>query len=192
MGFMDELKKLTQPYDDEDEIFEEELAAEPSKSDAERTEFENNFAAKTPVRAQPERKAAQPGRSLFGFRQQGQNPPQEGDGLFGNLSKNKQSSPRRSTNFSGKDAQVILFSPKTFEEAGEIVDHIHANHSLVMTLEGVPTDMAGRLLDFISGIAFALGGKIIQVSVNTFFITPKNVDIVGAQSEQPESDGQYF
>ena len=194
MGFMDELKKLTQPYDDEDEIFEgEEETAQP-KPGTEQTDFENTFAAKSPVRPQPAKKPTQQGRTLFGSRQQGQPAqPQEGESLFGNFSKNKQSSPRRSMNFSGgKDAQVILFSPKTFDEAGEIVGHIQENHSVVMTLEGVPTDMARRLLDFISGIAFALGGKITPVSAKTFFITPRNVDIVGAQSEQPESDGQYF
>ena len=192
MSFMDELKKLTQPYDDEEELLEGEPEKEPPKLDAGQTEFENQFAAKSPARPQPEKKAQPQGRSLFSFRQQGQAPAQDGESLFGNLSKAKPAAPRRSMNFSGKDAQVILFSPKTFEEAGEIVDHINDNHSMVMTLEGVPTDMARRLLDFISGIAFALGGKITQVSAKTFFITPRNVDIVGAQTEQPESDGQYF
>ena len=95
-------------------------------------------------------------------------------------------------NFSGKEAQVVLFSPKTFDEAGEIVNHINANHSVVMTLEGLPTETARRLLDFISGIAFALQGKITPVSAKTYFVTPQNVDIIGAQSEAPESDGQYF
>ena len=53
---------------------------------------------------------------------------------------------------------------------------------------------AGRnhYVSFLSGIAFALGGKITPVSAKTYFITPQNVDVLGAQAEQPESSGHYF
>ena len=60
----------------------------------------------------------------------------------------------RTVNFAGNDTQVILFNPKTFDEAGELVNHLNAQRSVVMTLEGIPTDNARRLLDFLSGIAF--------------------------------------
>jgi cell division inhibitor SepF len=67
------------------------------------------------------------------------------------------------------------------------------NHTVVMTLEAVPTDMARRLLDFLSGIAFALQGKITPVSAKTYFITPQNVDILGVQEQsQPETTSHYF
>ena len=87
---------------------------------------------------------------------------------------------------------MILFNPRTFDEAGELVNHLNQGRSLVMTLEGLPTDNARRLLDFLSGITFALQGKITPVSAKTYFVTPQKVDILGAQAEQPESDGQYF
>ena len=61
-----------------------------------------------------------------------------------------------------------------------------------MTLEGLPTENARRLLDFLSGITFALQGKITPVSAKTYFVTPQNVDLVAPQAEQPETDGQYF
>ena len=94
--------------------------------------------------------------------------------------------------FGGREQQVILFSPKTFDEAGELVSHLGQNRSVVMTLEGVPTDSARRLLDFLSGITYALNGKITPISAKTYFVTPQNVDVLGSQSEQPESDGQYL
>ncbi len=56
----------------------------------------------------------------------------------------------------------------------------------------MPTENARRLLDFLSGIAYALQGKITPISAKTYFVTPPNVDILGAQTEQPESDGQYL
>ncbi len=94
--------------------------------------------------------------------------------------------------FGGTETQVILFNPKTFDEAGDLVNQLNQGRSVVMTLEGVPTENARRLLDFLSGIAYALQGKITPISAKTYFVTPQNVDILGAQTEQPESDGQYL
>jgi cell division inhibitor SepF len=103
-------------------------------------------------------------------------------------------------NFGGRDTSVILFSPKNFDEAGELVGYLQQESTCVMTLETVPAETARRLLDFLSGIAFALGGKITPVSAKTYFITPQNVDILGAQpqtteaqtEQQPENSGHYF
>ena len=98
----------------------------------------------------------------------------------------------RTVNFGGSDTQVILFNPKTFDEAGDLVSHMLQKRSVVMTLEGLPTENARRLLDFMSGIAFALQGKITPISAKTYFVTPQNVDVVSAQGEQAESSGEYF
>ena len=87
---------------------------------------------------------------------------------------------------------MILFNPKTFDEAGELVSHLSQGRSVVMTLEGVPTDNARRLLDFLSGITFALNGRITPISAKTYFVTPQNVDVLGSQAEQAESAGQYL
>ena len=79
------------------------------------------------------------------------------------------------------EQQVILFNPKSFDEAGDLVQHLTQGRSIVMTLEGVPTDLARRLLDFLSGIAYALQGKITPISAKTYFVTPQNVDVLGAE-----------
>ena len=209
MGFMDELRKLTQPYDDEDDFFEgadvsfkPQPKPQPQPAAPAQALFESSFVdegAAAPAAAPAQAPAPAPGRK-FGFKGEGKapkaapapNPNSEGS-VFGNLGGKKPAKRERSTvNFAGREAQVILFSPKTFDEAGEVVNHILQNNSVVMTLEGLPTDLARRLLDFISGIAFALQGKITPVSAKTYFITPQNVDIVGAQTDGTVSDGQYF
>ena len=190
MGFIDEIKKLTQPYDDEDffegadESFKAPVVAPVSKA---QQQFEKSF-ADDPVESvdAPARKAPK-GQPVDG-------------GIFGNMGKAaqvpvpKQPKPRkeRTVNFSGNETQVILFSPKTFDEAGELMNHLMQNRSVLLTLEGQPTDAARRLLDFLSGIAYALQGKITPVSAKTYFVTPQNVDLLGTAAEQPESDGQYF
>lgn len=210
MGFMDELKKLTQPYEDEDDFFEgadESFKTTPVQTEppqqisAEQTAFENSFAASgQSAPLQQPKKQTQGAKGFFGARAQTQQsqqsapPTDQPESLFGSFGKSKQPKVPSRGAFGGgsKESQVILFAPKTFDEAGEIVGHLNASHSVVMTLEGLPLDTARRLLDFISGIAFALQGKITPVSAKTYFVTPRNVDIVGAQTEQPESDGQYF
>ena len=87
----------------------------------------------------------------------------------------------RTVNFGGSDTQVILFNPKSFDEAGDLVQYLSQGRSIIMTLEGVPTDLARRLLDFLSGIAFAMQGKITPISAKTYFVTPQNVDVLGAE-----------
>ena len=187
MGFLDELKKLTQPYDDDDDFFEDANEAERSSAaavSAAQMQFENAFGEESVSAAEPEEKKSAP--------------KSEGGGLFGAFgARRAQQKPRgplreRTVNFGGSDTQVILFNPKTFDEAGELVGHMLQNRSVVMTLEGLPTENARRLLDFMSGIAFALQGKITPVSAKTYFITPQNVDIVGAQTDGTVTDGQYF
>lgn len=186
MGFMDELRKLTQPYDDEDDFFEgaDSSLKQPAQPSQAQIQFEQAFGEEPS--STPEPAAKKPARQGKGA--------SEG-GLFGNLGARKTAKPKareRVVNFGGSEQQVILFNPKTFDEAGELVTHLTQNRSVVMTLEGLPTDQARRLLDFLSGITFGLQGKITPVSAKTYFVTPHNVDILGSQGEQPESDGQYL
>ena len=174
MGFMDELRKLTQPYEDEDDFYE---GADPSAQVAPpseaQLEFENAFGGReTPERAEEEPAAA--------------DAQQEGKGLFSGFGRKKapraKTPPReRTVEFGGMEQQVILFNPKSFDEAGDLVQHLTQGRSIVMTLEGVPTDLARRLLDFLSGIAYALQGKITPISAKTYFVTPQNVDVLGAE-----------
>ena len=201
MGFMDGLKKLTQPYDDDEDFFEgadQSLRPQPkpeqkSAVSAAQMAFENAFAdtggSPAPAEEAAPKKPAEGGG---------------GGGLFGGFRKAAQNAAKpkreRTMNFGGRDTSVILFSPKNFDEAGELVGYLQQESTCVMTLETVPAETARRLLDFLSGIAFALGGKITPVSAKTYFITPQNVDILGTQpqttdaqtDQQPENSGHYF
>ena len=185
MGFMDELRKLTQPYDDDNDFFEgadSSLREAPPPSAAQR-EFENVFGNEPAGKPEPAEEAP---------RQPAREGASEG-GLFGGLGRKTRKPPReRVVDVGGNETKVILFAPKTFEEAGDLVSHLMAYHSLVMTLDNIPTDSARRLLDFMSGITFALQGKITPISAKTYFISPENVDLLGAKPETPETDGQYL
>ena len=75
-----------------------------------------------------------------------------------------------------------LKNAKTFDEAGDLAGYLSQGRSVVLTLECIPMESARRLLDFLSGISFALQGKITPISAKTYFVTPQNVDILGAPS----------
>ena len=175
MGFMDELRKLTQPYEDEDDYYEgaDASAQQAIPSDAQ-LDFENAFGGtEIPERAEDEADSSAAPQS------------EGGKGIFSGLGRKKPVRPRlareKTVEFAGTDQQVILFNPKSFDEAGDLVQHLTQGRSIVMTLEGVPTDLARRLLDFLSGIAYALQGKITPISAKTYFVTPQNVDVLGAE-----------
>ena len=180
MGFMDELRKLTQPYEDEDDFYEGASVQEqpPAPTEAQ-IEFESAFGGKeTPEAAEEE-----PGEETAA--------PQEPKGLFGGRGRKKTAKPKapreRLVDFGGTEQQVILFNPRSFDEAGDLVQHLVQGRSIVMTLEGVPMDLARRLLDFLSGIAYALQGKITPISAKTYFVTPQNVDVLGAEEFAAQS-----
>ena len=186
MGFMDELRKLTQPYDDDNDFFEgadSSLREAPPPPSAAQREFESVFGNEPAGKPEPAEEQRSPARESA----------PEGGGLFASLGRKPRKAPReRVVDVGGNETKVILFNPKTFEEAGDLVGHLMAYHSLVMTLDGIPTDSARRLLDFMSGITFALQGKITPISAKTYFISPENVDLLGAQPDGAETDGQYL
>ncbi len=75
--------------------------------------------------------------------------------------------------------QVVLVKPERFEDAPSIGDHLCQKKTVVLNLEAASRDVAKRLIDFLSGVAYANKGQIKRVANNTFIITPSNVDVTG-------------
>ena len=88
--------------------------------------------------------------------------------------------------------KVVLVKPERFENASEIADHLKEKRTVVMTLESSHKDIARRLVDFLSGVAYAGEGKIKKVAANTYIITPYSVDIQGDLIDELENNGLYF
>ena len=88
--------------------------------------------------------------------------------------------------------KVVLVKPERFEAASEIADHLKEKRSVVVNLESTHKDIARRLIDFLSGVAYAGEGKIKKVAANTYIITPYSVDIQGDLIDELESNGMYF
>lgn len=88
--------------------------------------------------------------------------------------------------------QVVLVKPERFENAAEIADHLREKRTVVLNLESTQKDVARRLVDFLSGVAYANEGQIKKVAVSTYIITPYNVDIMGDLIDELENNGLYF
>ena len=153
MGILDELKKLTHPYDDEDEEYED---------------FEE--------------------------------PVKESRSPFEDRKEDRRSEERRNEDRHNKvvnihattQLKVVLVKPERFENASEIADHLKEKRTVVLNLESTNKDVARRLIDFLSGVAYAGEGKIKKVAANTYIITPYSGDIMGDLIDELENNGLYL
>ena len=76
--------------------------------------------------------------------------------------------------------------------SGKVADHLREKRTVVLNLESTNKEIARRLLDFLSGVAYANEGKIKKVAISTYIITPYNVDILGDLIDELENNGLYF
>ncbi|MBQ9165383.1 MAG: cell division protein SepF [Oscillospiraceae bacterium] len=88
--------------------------------------------------------------------------------------------------------QVVVVTPTKFDQASGIADHLKDRRTVVLNLEGANKDISRRMVDFLSGVAYALEGKIKKVAVSTYIITPYNVDIIGDLIDELENSGMRF
>ena len=88
--------------------------------------------------------------------------------------------------------QVVLVKPERFENASEIADHLRNKRTVVLNLEQTDKNIARRLIDFLSGVAYANEGTIKKVALSTYIIPPYNVEILGDLIDELENNGLYF
>ncbi len=90
--------------------------------------------------------------------------------------------------------QVVLFKPERFgEDTRAIADELIKMHTVVLNLENTDRDEARRILDFLSGVAYANSGQIKKVATSTYIITPYNVGLTGDDLlDELENNGVYF
>ena len=87
---------------------------------------------------------------------------------------------------------VVLVKPERFDDASSVADHLNAKRTVVLNLEQTNKETARRLVDFLSGVAYANKGTIKRVANSTFIITPYNVDFMGDLLDELENNGVFF
>ncbi|WP_273125400.1 cell division protein SepF [Metabacillus sp. HB246100] len=82
-----------------------------------------------------------------------------------------------------KSSKVVLSEPRVYAEAQEIADQLKNRKAVVVNLQSIQRDQAKRIVDFLSGTVYAIGGDIQRIGMNIFLCTPDNVDVSGSISE---------
>ena len=149
MSILDELKKWTHPYEDEDEEYDDGFD-DTSRASSKESTFEDR---------RPK----------------------------GEERHNKVVNIHATTQL-----KVVLVKPERFDAASEIADNLKDKRTVVLNLESTNKDVARRLIDFLSGVAYASEGKIKKIAANTYIITPYHVDIEGDLIDELENNGLYF
>ena len=164
MSFWDNVKKFAQPY-----------------SDDEYEEYDNE--AESYDEEQEERPARQRRTSLFGNSSNESTAP------------SYSAKPTGTTAFSGQvvsmgnKQEVVLFRPVNFNDASKAADDLRSRRAVIVNMENVDKAMARRVVDFLSGCAYALDGKVKKIAQATYLFCPHNMEVVGdLENLQVEAD----
>ena len=88
---------------------------------------------------------------------------------------------------SSKEAgKMILLEPRAYSESQQIADHLKKRNTVVVNMKRVTPDQAKRIVDFLSGTVYALGGDLQKIGGGIFLCTPKNVDVEGAITDDED------
>ncbi len=82
--------------------------------------------------------------------------------------------------------KMILMEPRAYSESQQIADHLKNRNSVVVNLKRVTSAQAKRIIDFLSGCIYSIGGKMQKIGVGIYLCTPKNVNIQGKITDDSE------
>ena len=170
MGLLDEFKRLAHPYEDEEEDDYDEYDAPAPRAERQDRSDRSDRAAE---RAERRERTG----SLYGSAPM--------------LDEERRSNKVVNINATTQ-LQVVLVKPERFDDAAAIADQLNAKRTVVLNLESTNKEVSRRLIDFLSGVAYANNGQIKRVATSTFIITPYNVDIMGDLLDELENNGVFF
>ncbi len=87
--------------------------------------------------------------------------------------------------------RVHVMEPKGFNDAQEVGDRLKAGQPVILNLQGVERDLQRRLIDFSSGLAYALNGTMSKAADQVFLLTPSNVEVSEEEKERLQARGLY-
>ena len=157
MSFWDNVKKLTQPYSNEDyEEFEDDMedmddAMEPAPRSGRRA---SPFASSQDSESSYTAPASTATSTSSGF-----------GGQVLNMGSGKQ--------------EVVLFHAKSFENAAKAADELRRKKAVILNMENVDKALTRRVVDFLSGCVYALDGSVKKIAQSTYLFCPHNMDVVG-------------
>lgn len=91
-----------------------------------------------------------------------------------------------------KQIKVVVIEPATFEESQNIADQLKNRRTVIVNLENTERNLAKRIVDFVSGATYALGGNMQKVGNGIFLFVPNNVDISGEMKDDLKDKGFFW
>jgi cell division inhibitor SepF len=87
--------------------------------------------------------------------------------------------------------RVHVMEPRGFNDAQEVGDRLKSGQPVILNLQGVERDLQRRLIDFSSGLAYALNGTMSKAADQVFLLTPSNVEVSDEEKERLQARGLY-
>jgi len=84
--------------------------------------------------------------------------------------------------------KMLILEPRAFSEAKDIADHLKNRNTVVVVLKRVTSDQAKRVIDFLSGVTYAIGGSMQKIGVGIYLVTPRNVTVQGKVSDEEDKE----
>ena len=82
--------------------------------------------------------------------------------------------------------KMILLEPRAYSESQQIADHLKKRNTVVVNLKRVTPDQGKRIIDFVSGCLYAIGGTMQKLGDGIFLCAPKNINVQGKMTEEEE------
>ena len=163
MSFWDNVKKFTQPYADDDyDEYEDEEGVDGYEEEVETS-------SRYGRRGGSESVGDMPG---FDF-------DSESDNTSPSVSTPSTGFNAQVVNISSSKQQVVLFRPTSFNDTSKAADDLRNKKAVIVNMENVDKAMARRVVDFLSGCAYAVDGKVKKVAQSTYLFCTFNMDVVG-------------
>ena len=151
MSFWDNVKKFAQPYaDDEYDDYDDEM---------------EGYEEEAPRRS----RSTETEKSGFSFdAPAASTAPATKPGFSGQV-----------LNMGGNKQEVVLFRPTSFSDTTKAADDLRDKKAIIVNMENVDKGLARRVVDFLSGCAYALDGKMNKIAASTYLFCPHSMDVVG-------------
>jgi len=110
---------------------------------------------------------------------------QESTSIFENTTSQKTEG-INSSDYANKSSQMVVFEPRSYSESQGIADHLKSSRGCIINLHRVSKDQAKRIIDFLSGVVYAIEGEVQKIGPNVFLCTPSNFGVYGEISDTEE------
>lgn len=167
-------------YDDDDDEDDEEYV-KPSRTSKTKTASFGRATEKTQQASKYETASQTTARRTV-QEYSGSKPAQSGK-LVDFKDTQRQTSYNRTSEFKQR-SEVFVIKPQETDEAQSIIDFLRADKTIVINIEGLEVSVAQRIIDYVGGACYAMGGSLNVVSSNIFIATPQDIEVSGDLREE--------